>query len=72
MSQAFALFIAGLAALLLYAVQKQDLGVGTGLCALIWTVGGGIFSIYNKLFSMRGSDGGRSEVEPHQISGSIV
>lgn len=41
MSQAFALFIAGLAALLLYAVQKQDLGVGTGLCALIWTDGGG-------------------------------
>ena len=56
----------------MFAVQKRDLGVGTGLCALRWTVGGGVFSIYMKVFLMRGSDGGRGEVELYEISGSVV
>jgi hypothetical protein len=35
----------GIIIFVLYAVKKHDLGTGSGLCALIWTVGGAIYKI---------------------------
>ena len=39
--QALPAFIVGVALLLLFAIRANDLGTGTGLCAMIWTVAGG-------------------------------
>jgi hypothetical protein len=44
----FVLLLLGLAALLVYAFKEHDLGTGTGVCALIWTVGGGIRKVWKK------------------------
>lgn len=35
----------GIIIFVLYAVKKHDLGTGSGLCALVWTVGGAIYKI---------------------------
>jgi hypothetical protein len=33
----------GIIIFVLYAVKKHDLGTGSGLCALVWTVGGAVY-----------------------------
>ena len=35
----------GIIIFVLYAVKKHDLGTGSGLCALVWTVGGAVYKI---------------------------
>jgi hypothetical protein len=44
--KAFALFMAGILVLVFYSIWKHDLGAGAGLCALVWSAGGGAYSLY--------------------------
>ena len=43
--QIIILFLAGLVVLVPYTIVTHDVGTATGLCVLVWTVGGGVYSI---------------------------
>jgi hypothetical protein len=47
--QVLILFLAGIVVLVLYTAIKHDLGTGSGLCALVWTVGGVAYTTYKKI-----------------------